>query len=139
MYISICMSCELFPVTICIDRIYFLDPIALRSVLHMSFPSSSTNLNVSPNSVRSTNVYEEQSLGIFKDDEEPENEFEPSGPSRMHVWSRYLAMHARRQLAFGMLRRHHQDKVYQQLLDLWWLCVAVFLICIIEVCICASV
>jgi len=52
-------------------------------------------------SVRSTNVYEEQSLGIFYDNEdEPEEWFETSGP-RMSVWSRYLAMHARRQLAFG--------------------------------------
>ncbi|KAF9446528.1 TrkH-domain-containing protein [Macrolepiota fuliginosa MF-IS2] len=67
--------------------------------------------------VRSTNVYEEQSLGIFKDNPEPEEEeFQPSGSSRMHIWSRYLAMHARRQLAF----------------DMWWLFIAVFLICIIE-------
>lgn len=52
-------------------------------------------------SVRSTNVYEEQSLGVFKDDEdEDEDEFEPAGP-RVTVWSRYLAMHARKQLAFG--------------------------------------
>ena len=52
--------------------------------------------------MRSTNVYEEQSLGIFHDNEEEEDEekFETSGP-RMTVWSRYLAMHARRQLAFG--------------------------------------
>lgn len=54
-------------------------------------------------SVRSTNVYEEQSLGIYKDDDESEDEnaFSTAGP-RMTVWSRYLAMHARRQLAFGM-------------------------------------
>lgn len=54
-------------------------------------------------SVRSTNVYEEQSLGVFKedDDQDEEQKFEPSGP-RLTVWSRYLAMHARRQLAFGM-------------------------------------
>lgn len=52
-------------------------------------------------SVRSTNVYEEQSLGVFRDDEsEAEQEFQPVG-SRVTVWSRYLAMHARRQLAFG--------------------------------------
>lgn len=52
-------------------------------------------------SVRSTNVYEEQSLGVFHDiEDEVEEEFETSGP-RMRVWSRYLAMHARRQLAFG--------------------------------------
>jgi potassium uptake Trk family protein len=66
-------------------------------------------------SVRSTNVYEEQSLGIYKDDPEDEDAFSTTGP-RMTVWSRYLAMHARRQLAF----------------DMWWLCLALVLVCIIE-------
>ncbi|OAX36883.1 hypothetical protein K503DRAFT_857719 [Rhizopogon vinicolor AM-OR11-026] len=68
-------------------------------------------------SVRSTNVYEEQSLGIYthKDDSEVENAFSTAGP-RMTVWSRYLAMHARRQLSF----------------DMWWLCLALVLVCIIE-------
>ncbi|KAF9268582.1 TrkH-domain-containing protein [Marasmius fiardii PR-910] len=68
-------------------------------------------------SVRSTNVYEEQSLGVYNgghnDDEES---FEHASVSRVTVWSRYLTMHARRQLAF----------------DMWWLCLAVFLVCIIE-------
>ncbi|EGO00821.1 hypothetical protein SERLA73DRAFT_105229 [Serpula lacrymans var. lacrymans S7.3] len=68
-------------------------------------------------SVRSTNVYEEQSLGIYRDDDESEEEqtFPAQGP-RMTVWSRYLAMHARKQLAF----------------DMWWLALALFLVCIIE-------
>ena len=69
-------------------------------------------------SVRSTNVYEEQSLGIYNDDEESEPQF-PAGPSdgqRMTVWSTYLAQHIRRQLSF----------------DMWWLGVALFLVCIIE-------
>lgn len=69
-------------------------------------------------SVRSTNVYEEKSLGIFDAHEEEsdgESEFQASGP-RMTVWSRYLAMHARKQLAF----------------DMWWLAGALFLVCIIE-------
>ncbi|KAG2038690.1 cation transport protein-domain-containing protein [Suillus americanus] len=67
-------------------------------------------------SVRSTNVYEEQSLGIYDYDEsEDENAFSTAGP-RMTVWSRYLAMHARQQLAF----------------DMWWLCLALVLICTIE-------
>ncbi|KAG2132282.1 cation transport protein-domain-containing protein [Suillus bovinus] len=71
---------------------------------------------VSVCNVRSTNVYEEQSLGIYKDDDsEVENAFSTTGP-RMTVWSRYLAMHARRQLAF----------------DMWWLCLALVLVCIIE-------
>lgn len=67
-------------------------------------------------SVRSTNVYEEQSLGIFpKDDDDLEEKFESSG-TRISVWSRYLTMHVRRQLAF----------------DMWWLAIAIFVICIIE-------
>ncbi|KAF8967965.1 cation transport protein-domain-containing protein [Flammula alnicola] len=66
-------------------------------------------------SVRSTNVYEEQSLGIFDAHEHDVDTFEPSGP-RMTVWSRYLGMHARRQLAF----------------DMWWLALSLFVICIIE-------
>ncbi|KAK7057587.1 potassium transport protein [Favolaschia claudopus] len=69
-------------------------------------------------SVRSTNVYEEQSLGVFQDDDSQNDEenFQPSGGNRVTVWSRYLAMHARKQLAF----------------DMWWLGLAVFLVCIIE-------
>ncbi|KAF8806550.1 TrkH-domain-containing protein [Phlegmacium glaucopus] len=74
-------------------------------------------------SVRSTNVYEEQSLGVFHDEEEEAEEgFEISGP-RMSVWSRYLAMHARRQLAFGK---------FSILFDMWWLALALFFSCIIE-------
>ncbi|KAJ7099551.1 cation transport protein-domain-containing protein [Mycena belliarum] len=70
-------------------------------------------------SVRSTNVYEEQSLGVFNEETDPdddEDNFQPTGESRVTVWSRYLAMHARKQLAF----------------DMWWLGLAVFLVCIIE-------
>ncbi|KAF5393461.1 hypothetical protein D9757_000476 [Collybiopsis confluens] len=59
-------------------------------------------------SVRSTNVYEEQSLGIYHQDADfDEHEF-PVGGSRMTVWSKYLAMHARKQLSF----------------DMWWLALA---------------
>lgn len=57
-------------------------------------------------SVRSTNVYEEQSLGIYHEDEEqPEEVSLLDGStmevSRVSVWGRYLARHARMQLAFG--------------------------------------
>ena len=56
-------------------------------------------------SVRSTNVHEEKSLGVYNDhehDEEKEEDgFNNDGP-RMQVWRRYLWMHARQQLAFGM-------------------------------------
>lgn len=52
-------------------------------------------------SVRSTNVYEEKSLGVFDDDESVDEEyFNPTG-NRVTVWSRYLAMHMRKQLSFG--------------------------------------
>ncbi|KAJ3914684.1 cation transport protein-domain-containing protein [Lentinula edodes] len=73
------------------------------------------------NSVRSTNVYEEQSLGVYREsmvtDEDPD--FQLSGP-RMTVWSKYLAMHARKQLSFGKFT------------NMWWLGLALFLVCIIE-------
>ncbi|KAG8934849.1 low affinity potassium transporter [Tulasnella sp. 417] len=69
-------------------------------------------------SVRSTNVYEEQSLGIFETaPKDAEEEFEPElRESRGKLWGRYLAMHARRQLSF----------------DIWWLGLALWLVCIIE-------
>ncbi|KAF8346023.1 cation transport protein-domain-containing protein [Amanita rubescens] len=66
-------------------------------------------------SVRATNVYEERSLGIFNDEEHKEEDFEAVG-SRVSIWGKYLALHARKQLAF----------------DMWWLSLALFLICIIE-------
>ncbi|KAH8087810.1 cation transport protein-domain-containing protein [Cristinia sonorae] len=68
-------------------------------------------------SVRSTNVYEEKSLGVFHsdEDEDEESHFNPVG-NRYTVWSRYLAMHMRKQLSF----------------DMWWLGLGLFLVCIIE-------
>ena len=91
--------------------------------------------NCSP-SVRSTNVYEERSLGIYEDhlntslDEE---NFSFSG-DRMSVWGNYLAMHARKQLAFGTRASHvHVLGVHHRRLDMWWLGLALFLLCIIEV------
>ncbi|KAH7334631.1 cation transport protein-domain-containing protein [Rhizoctonia solani] len=67
-------------------------------------------------SVRATNVYEEQSLGVYLDDEQVDEE-EPNKPANFHAWGTYLAWHARRQLSF----------------DMWWLAVALWLVCIIEV------
>ncbi|KIY46038.1 TrkH-domain-containing protein [Fistulina hepatica ATCC 64428] len=74
-------------------------------------------------SVRSTNVYEDQTFGVFPDEEEKgrkiDRQFAASNlhaQSRMSVWGRYLASHARKQLAF----------------DMWWLGLSLFLICIIE-------
>jgi hypothetical protein len=51
-------------------------------------------------------VYEEQSLGVFRDNDDSdddEDNFKPTGENRITVWSRYLAMHARKQLAFGII------------------------------------
>ncbi|KAJ3542209.1 hypothetical protein NMY22_g3597 [Coprinellus aureogranulatus] len=69
-------------------------------------------------SVRSTNVYEEKSLGIYHESnnkEEEELQFRHEGP-QMNAWGRYLAMHARQQLAF----------------DMWWLALSLFVVCIAE-------
>ncbi|KAF4611734.1 hypothetical protein D9613_003643 [Agrocybe pediades] len=69
-------------------------------------------------SIRSTNVYEEQSLGVFEapldEDDEPEGlEKLPSASERV---GRYVGWHLRRQLS----------------IDIWWLVWAIFLIAIIE-------
>ncbi len=58
--------------------------------MHFSYPIAM--------SVRSTNVYEERSLGVFGD--ELEEEPEDSKPGAEAV-AKYLGFHARRQLAFG--------------------------------------
>jgi hypothetical protein len=94
--------------------------------------------NCSP-SVRATNVYEEKSLGIYKDDisidDSEEENFSLSG-NRMSIWGNYLAMHARRQLAFGTRsppHDHDHDEAHHCRLDMWWLGLALFLVCIIEV------
>ncbi|KLO13675.1 TrkH-domain-containing protein [Schizopora paradoxa] len=70
-------------------------------------------------SVRSTNVYEEKSLGVFDDENSSSDSLsaEPSAEGdRVAIWGRYLAWHARKQLAF----------------DMWWIGLALFLVCIIE-------
>ena len=52
----------------------------------------------------------------------------------MTVWGNYLAMHARKQLAFGTrASRVYVHGVYHRRLDMWWLGLALFLLCIIEV------
>lgn len=52
-------------------------------------------------SVRSTNVYEENSLGVFNEEDSIDEEnFTPSG-TRATIWSQYLGLHARKQLSFG--------------------------------------
>jgi len=48
-------------------------------------------------SVRSTNVYEEQSLGVFHEDD-----WHLEGDSRIAIWGNYILQHSRTQLSFGM-------------------------------------
>ncbi|KAG8897114.1 low affinity potassium transporter [Tulasnella sp. 408] len=77
-------------------------------------------------SIRSTNVYEQRSLGVYEDVEEDPEDLDPDvdedaaklvrGPKGEVLFSKYLGMHARRQLSY----------------DLWWLALALFLILITE-------
>ncbi|KAG8907172.1 low affinity potassium transporter [Tulasnella sp. 403] len=69
-------------------------------------------------SIRSTNVYEQRSLGIYQD-VKAEPDVDPTlgrGRKGEVLFSKYLGMHVRRQLSY----------------DLWWLAVAMFLICVVE-------
>ena len=88
--------------------------------------------------MRSTNVYEERSLGIFEDENDDiENEADyPATDSRVAIWGRYLSRHARRQLAFGALSTCQlaaTPRSNDHCTDLWWLALAIFLVCIAEV------
>ncbi|KAG8907173.1 low affinity potassium transporter [Tulasnella sp. 403] len=77
-------------------------------------------------SIRSTNVYEQRSLGIYQDVETESDDGDPDvdesaaklvrGGKGEILFSKYLGMHVRRQLSY----------------DLWWLALAMFLICIVE-------
>lgn len=70
-------------------------------------------------SIRSTNVYEERSLGVFEappDDEDEEPEDINKISSRKERIGRYVGWHVRRQMS----------------IDIWWLVWAVFLVCIAE-------
>lgn len=84
-------------------------------------------------SVRATNVYEERSLGIFNDEGIDVENFN-AVDSRISIWSKYLTLHARKQLAFGKLSRAFLiGSSLSTWSDMWWLSLALFLICIIEV------
>ncbi|KIP02880.1 hypothetical protein PHLGIDRAFT_32026 [Phlebiopsis gigantea 11061_1 CR5-6] len=70
-------------------------------------------------SIRSTNVYEERSLGVFElpaDEEEEEPDLPEGTASRRERIGKYFGWHLRRQVAY----------------DIWWLVCGIFLICIIE-------
>ncbi|KAF9644533.1 TrkH-domain-containing protein [Thelephora ganbajun] len=62
-------------------------------------------------SVRSTNVYEERSLGIFEDEG-----WRLGGDSRVAIWGNYLLQHSRTQLSF----------------DMWFLALCLIVMCLIE-------
>ncbi|WFD32609.1 hypothetical protein MSPP1_003657 [Malassezia sp. CBS 17886] len=65
-------------------------------------------------SVRTTNVYEEKSLGEYEHDVDPDAS--NAAERRRAIWGRFLGRHIANQLAF----------------DLWWLILAVWIICIAE-------
>lgn len=67
-------------------------------------------------SVRSTNVHEGDSLGIYYDEVDIDDTFDPQDGGRVEIWGRYLKLHLRQQLAF----------------DMWWIVLGLFIICIIE-------
>ena len=78
-------------------------------------------------SIRSTNVYESKSLGVF-DDSDDESEHEAEWDRQKPKMSTYIAYHARRQLSFDMC------VACASLADArrWYLVLALFLIAIIE-------
>jgi hypothetical protein len=89
--------------------------------------------------VRSTNVYEDRSLGVYEeeedsdDEEEKEQEYEKDKRSRPVVWGSYLAWHAKRQLAYGEpLKRKIQFVCLMIVIDIWWVAAAWLLVSIFE-------
>ncbi|GAA5873110.1 hypothetical protein JCM3774_000344 [Rhodotorula dairenensis] len=67
-------------------------------------------------SIRSTNVYEEKSMGVYDEDFDDDPDEIEARFDKSHSATAYIGYHARKQLAF----------------DLWWLALAVWLICIVE-------
>lgn len=67
-------------------------------------------------SIRSTNVYEEKSMGVYDEDFDDDPDEMEARFDKSHSATAYIGYHARKQLAF----------------DLWWLALAVWLICIVE-------
>ncbi|GEM06126.1 potassiumion transporter [Rhodotorula toruloides] len=67
-------------------------------------------------SIRSTNVYEEKSMGVYDEDFDEDPDEVEARFNKSHAATKYIGYHARKQLAF----------------DLWWLALAVWLICIVE-------
>lgn len=82
-------------------------------------------------------MYEEKSLGIYEPGPDEDDEYaQPWEGPRAHVWGKYLMMHARRQLSFGMslpLSLLWPGFDWFGWIDIWWLGFALWLVCIIEV------
>ena len=94
-------------------------------------PFSHSLLTV-PYSVRSTNVYEEQSLGVFHEDD-----WHLEGDSRIAIWGNYLLQHSRTQLSFGEGGFHRLKPKNCSWLtfppqDMWWLALCMIIMCAIE-------
>ena len=85
-------------------------PIAMRCAVIVLLLLCDTFLTPVRNSVRSTNVYEEKSLGIFEEEEDEDEAMEdieneaayPKSDGRVAIWGRYLGRHVRHQLSYGM-------------------------------------
>ena len=94
-------------------------------------------------SMRNTNVYEERSLGIYADDPDPPDFFRVSHTNRAGAGSfmdsirRHLTGSSGRRL-YGETGKHSRSYFVRQQLrsqlahDLWWICLAVLFITIIE-------
>lgn len=57
-------------------------------------------------SVRATNVYEENSLGIYPEEEDSDDEDDEKAldvkDGRVQIWGKHLMRHLQRQLSFGI-------------------------------------
>ena len=55
--------------------------------------------------MRSTNVYEENSLGIYPEDDDEDDEIDEQAldvkEHRVQIWGRHLMRHLQKQLSFG--------------------------------------
>jgi hypothetical protein len=75
-------------------------PVRRSRAFHLSYAPYFTPDPIAM-SVRSTNVYEEQSLGIFHEESNEEHAVDPESAPRLSVLSQYVVTHVQKQLAFG--------------------------------------
>jgi len=88
--------------------------------------------------IRSTNVYEERSLGIFNQTPDEKDEEPELSETRIENLGKYFNWHLHRQLSIGkyngLCLNPKQRQSLQSLLAslyIWWLVWSVFLVCII--------